>query len=67
MALDLISTIQAFMWKRDLPPIDLHLFFEKLGLKTQVWKLKLDELNFLSTYFELDFYCLCSLQISNLK
>ena len=54
MALDLISTIQAFMWKRDLPPIDLHLIFEELSLKTE-------KLN------ELDFYCMCSLQNSSLK
>ena len=39
-------------------PIHLYLIFEKSSLKNQVWW------NGFLAYFELDFYCLCSLQKS---
>ena len=41
-----------------LPPVDLYLISEKSIWKNQVWRT-----GFL-VYFELDFYCLCSLQKS---
>ena len=66
MALDLISTIQAFMWKRDLPLIDLHLIFKKSSLKNQVWKIKLDELDFLSILNSIFTACVaCKIQAWN--
>ena len=46
---------------RALPTIHLHLIFEISSLKNQV-----GEPGFF-VYFELDFYCLCSLQKSSSK
>ena len=45
----------------DLPPVDLYLISEKINLENQV-----QQTGFL-VYFELDFYCLCSLQKINLE
>ena len=38
------------------PPVLLHLILEKSSLKNQIWRIEY------FVYFELDFYCLCSLQ-----
>ena len=43
------------------PPVDLYLIFEK-----STWRNQVRQTGFL-VYFELDFYCLCSLQKSILK
>ena len=43
----------------DSPLIDLHLIFEKLSLKNQV------ERTWFFVYFELNFYCLCKIQVWN--
>ena len=40
------------------PPVDLYLIYEK-----SIWKHQVKQNEFL-VYFELDFYCLCSLQKS---
>jgi len=40
------------------PPVDLYLISEK-----SIWKHQVKQIEFL-VYFELDFYCLCSLQKS---
>ena len=42
-------------------PVYLHLIFEKSSLKIRVWWTGF------FVYFELDFYCLCSLQNSSVK
>ena len=44
-----------------LPPVDLYLISEK-----SIWKNQVQQTGFL-VYFELNFYCLCSLQKSILK
>ena len=46
----LMSTVNA------IPPVDLYLISEK-----SIWKNQVRRTGFL-VYFELDFYCLCSLQ-----
>ena len=46
---------------KTLPPVDLYLISEK-----SIWKNKVGRTGFL-VYFELDFYCLCSLKKSILK
>ena len=43
-------------------PIHLNLIFEKSSSKNQV-----AELDFKSTYFELDFYCLCKIDFCRSK
>ena len=45
----------------DFPPVDLYLNFEIPSLKNPVWQ------TWFFVYFELDFYCLCSLQNSSSK
>ena len=50
-----ISRLQDYLY---MPPVDLYLNFEKLSWKNQIW-----QTGFLA-YFELDFYCLYSLQKS---
>ena len=49
------------LYVRHFPPVDLYLIFEKSSLKNQVL-----QTGFL-VYFELDFYCLCSLKKSSSK
>ena len=49
------------MMKAHKPPVDLYLISEK-----SIWKNKVRRTGFL-VYFELDFYCLCSLQKSILQ
>ena len=58
----IISTYLDNSWQNEiekaLPPVDLYLIFEKSS-----WKNQVRQTGFL-VYFELDFYCLCSLQKS---
>ena len=58
--MDMIDQLK-YIYVRNFPPVDLYLIFEKSSLKNQVLQTR-----FL-VYFELDFYCLCSLQKSILK
>ena len=56
-----VSHILLYKFAVHQTPVDLYLIFEKLSLKNEVWQTGL------LVYFELNFYCLCSQQISSLK
>ena len=56
-----IGTNHYYASKKFRPPVDLYLISEK-----SIWKNQVRQTGFL-VYFELDFYCLCSLQKSILK
>ena len=61
-----LTTAVARNWHTSRPPIDLHLIFEKSSLKNQVWKIKLDALDFLSILDLIFIACVaCKNQVQN--